>query len=186
MASMHARLAILSAAVGAALAGCGEPATSFSFAHGAVRVRGSDVTILRGGAPDAHLSADGSLTIGSGPVTLTPEQRAQIQSYHSAALAIRSDALATGKAGAEVGAAAAKEAVSGLLHGDTSQIGARVEAKAKEVKRQALGLCNDLATVRSAQQSLRSTLAAFEPYAVVQEAEVSDCAREFKDAKAAG
>lgn len=183
---MYPRLTILAAALGVALAGCGEPSANFSIAHGALRVHGSEVTIVRDGSPDAHLGAGGKLTIGSDPVTLTPEQRAQLESYYSAVLAIRTDAIATGKAGAEVGATAATEVVSGLMHGDTSQIGARVEAKADEVRRQALSLCKDLATIRSSQESLRSSLAAFAPYAVVRESEVSDCAKDLKDAKTSG
>jgi hypothetical protein len=183
---MTARWTILLAATGTALAACSEHSHDFSFAHGALRVHGSEVIITGDSGRDAHLAPGGSLTIGKDPVTLSPEQRAQAESYYNAALAIRGDALATGKAGAEVGATAAQEVVSGLVHGDTSQIGAKIEAKTREVRQQALGLCHDLESIRSAQESLAATLPAFKPYAVVRESEVTDCARDLKDNKSSG
>jgi len=178
---MHKRSWAAIAALGGALTACGGGGVSvISLAHGHLQVRGSEVTITRSGAPDAQLSAGGGLRIGGQDVALSAEQRAQVERYYGSAIAIRGHALETGKAGAEVGATAAKEVVSGVLHGDTSQIGAKVEAKAEEVKRIALGLCNDIAAIRDAQQALTATLEAFKPYAVVDADEVSDCSKDLK------
>jgi hypothetical protein len=177
---MLSRSWMVAAALGAGLAACGEHSETIRLAHGHLRLEGSEVTITRNQAPDAHLARGGALRIGGESVVLSPEQRLQVENYYNATVAIREHAIATGKAGAEVGLAAAKEVVSGLAHGDTSQIGPKIQAKAEDVKRTAMGICNDIEAIRSAQQALVGTLEAFRPYAVVEEADVSDCGRDLK------
>ena len=86
--------------------------------------------------------------------------------------------LDAGKAGAAVGLAAAHEALDGIAKGDTSQIGAKVEAQADQVRVAAGRICEDLATLRQAQQSLAASLEAFRPYASVAQDDVTDCARD--------
>jgi predicted short-subunit dehydrogenase-like oxidoreductase (DUF2520 family) len=177
---MRSRSRLAMAVLGAGLAACGQHAETINLAHGHLRLRGSEVTITRTQGPDAQIASGGALRIGGEPVVLAPEQRREVENYYNATVAIREHAIATGKAGAEVGLAAAKEVVSGLAHGDASQIGPRVEAKAEDVKRTALGICRDLEAIRAAQQALVATLAAFRPYAVVEEADVEDCAKDLK------
>jgi len=165
--------------LGAGLAGCGERAGSFTIAHGHVRVEGAEVTISRSPGPDAHLAGGGSLRIGGESVVLSPEQRTQVDNYYQAALAVRTHAIETGKAGAAVGATAAEAVVNGLMRGDTSQIGQKIESKAEDVKRTALGICQDLQAMRSAQQALVTTLEPFRPYAVIEESDVSECGKDL-------
>ena len=168
-------------AVGACL-GCGDHARSVTLAHGQLRIYAHEVTIDRsaGAGAEAHLLEGGLLRIGKDDVALTLDQKAFVASYYDAALAITQHGIETGKAGAEVGATAAKEVVSGLAKGDTSQIGARVEASAAKVKQQALKICEDLKTMRTAQEALAASLPAFEPYRAVSEADVADCAKDLR------
>ena len=175
---MQSRPWLALAVAGALLAACGEHSERISLANGKLRLEGTEVTIVKSKGPDAHLTAAGELRIGGEVVVLTPEQRAQVQKYYAATVAIRGHAIETGKAGAEVGATAAKEVVSGLLHGDASQIGSKIEAKAEIVKAAARGICSDVADIRDAQQSLVTTLESFRPYAVVEEADIADCRRD--------
>ena len=175
-------LVLSSAAVGACL-GCGDHVQSVTLAHGQLRIYAHEITIDRsnGEGAEAHLLKGGVLRIGKDDVALTAEQKALVESYSDAALSITKHGIETGKAGAEVGATAAKEVVSGLAKGDTSQIGAKVEASAAKVKQQALKICEDLKVMRTSQEALAATLAAFEPYRAVSEADVADCAKDLKE-----
>ena len=178
---MNRTVLALSACLVAGSVGCDKHASSVSLAHGALHIHTNDVTIERSGGPDAHLLPGGVLKIGSDEVALTPEQKAAAASYYDAALAVTAHGVETGKAGAEVGATAAKEVVSGLVHGDTSQIGAKVEASAAKVKQQALRICDDLGTIRNSQEALATGLVAFQPYRVVSDSDVSNCRKDLKD-----
>lgn len=174
----------LALAVGATLgglAGCGHHSGSITVAHGKVTVYDREVRIRSSGAADASITADGALTIGDRAVTLSAEQTAAADAYFKAATSIGQHGIETGKAGADAGMTAAKEVVSGLVHGDTSQIEPRVKAKAEEVKRQAMHICEDLAGMRASQEALAASLAAFHPYAVIDAEEVSDCGKDLKN-----
>ena len=179
---MNKSILVLSSAVLGACLGCGDHLQSVTLAHGRLRIYAHEVTIDRSasGGAEAHLLERGLLRIGKDEVVLTPDQRALVASYYDAALAITQHGIETGKAGAEVGATAAKEVVSGLAKGDTSQIGAKVEASAAKVKEQALKICEDLKAMRTAQEALAATLPAFEPYRAVSEADVADCAKDLR------
>ena len=160
------------------LAGCGHRNGWITLAHGAVTVSDREVRIHRSGGPDATIRDGGELTIGTEPVVLSTDQKAAAAAYYAAAIATGKHRIETGKAGADAGMAAAKEVVNGLVHGDTSQIGPRVEAKANEVKRQALHICEDLATLRVSQETLAGSLTAFQPYAVITAGDVAGCGQE--------
>ena len=147
----------------ATLAGCGRGGRDTD--AGIATMRGEALTFSRRGLPDARVVADGTLTIGDKAVPVTPEQRAGLADLYRSAAALLSDALATGKAGAAVGAEAASAVVNGLATGDTSQIGAKVEAKAADVEASAEKVCRDAAAVHAAQSAIASTLPAFRPYA---------------------
>jgi hypothetical protein len=174
------RTVLVSASLAVGLLGCGDHSRSISVAHGHLTVYAHEVRIEHSGAPDARITEGGMLRIGSEEVALTPEQKTTAAAYYAAAMAIPAHGIATGKAGAEVGVAAVKEVASGLARGDTSQIGAKVEAKADAVKEAALQICADLEAVRAAQESLAASLDAFKPYAVVTAADVGDCARDLR------
>ncbi len=175
------------AALGLGLVACGGPTETINLGkHGHIRFDSAEVTIARSTGPDAHLGSGGTFRIGGEQVVLSPEQRVQVASYYGAARAMRAHTIETGKAGAEVGLTAAKEVVSGLAHGDTSQVGTKVEAQAQELKRTAQGICTDLASMRTAQQALVTSLESFRPYAVIEESDVADCDKDFRSGKPAG
>ena len=60
-----------------------------------------------------------------------------------------------------------------------SDLKAKVEAQANEVRRQAMKICDNLADVRAAQDALAAQLDAFKPYAVVSARETADCAKDL-------
>src|SRR5712671_5593814 len=115
---MNRNVLMLSVGAAAAAVGCGDHGSSVSLGHGALRIHSDEVTIERSGGPAAQLLPGGVLKIGGERVALTAEQQASAATFYDAALAVRQHGVETGKAGAEVGATAAKEDVSGLAHGD--------------------------------------------------------------------
>ena len=139
---------------------------------------GDTITLHRTGGPSAHVTRDGRFTVGAAPVTLSAQQQAEFVTLYNTAQQIKQHGIQTGKAGAAVGLAAAHEALDGIAKGDTSQIGAKVEAQADQVRVAAGRICEDLATLRQAQQSLAASLEAFRPYASVAQDDVTDCARD--------
>ena len=142
-----------------------------------LHVRGSEVAIAPAGRPEAVVREDGSLFVGGTAVALSEATRAQLVGYNTAARARVQHGLATGRAGAAVAASAASEVAKGLAGGDISQIGAKVEAKADDVRQAAVKICDDLAAMRVAQEAAAASVEAFRPYAVVADSEVKDCHR---------
>jgi hypothetical protein len=176
---------LIGTAVLATLTACGHstsPSSGSVVAHGgSLRMADGQVIISGSDGTEARISPEGRLTIGSGNVTVSDGERAQLVAYYNAASAVYEHGAATGMAGAQLGMTAASGAASGLANGDMSDMKAKVAAQAGEVKRQALKICENLNEVRAAQDALAGQIPAFKPYAVVSERETSDCARDTKN-----
>lgn len=166
------------------LAACGNGSdTSVTFStdntnmlNGHIRLSDGLVMLHAENAPDATIAATGDLQIGEQNVQVDPAVRELLKSYYQNAMLIRTDGIATGKAGAAVGEAAAKSVVSNLASGNPDQIQRDVEAKAQGVKQAALKICQDLGNIQTAQDQLVAQLPAFKPYGnIVKAGNVSDC-----------
>jgi hypothetical protein len=180
---IRARSALLALSA-ATLVACGHPTTSsVSLHNGGLSLRDGQVVIDGPGGSQARISSTGQLVIGGHEVAVSGAQRAELVRYHSAASAVVSHAVATGAAGAAVGVAAVTSVASGLAKGDMSEVKAKVETQADELKRQALKMCDDLTAMRAAQDALSAGLEAFRPYAVVSARDAADCARDLRSAQ---
>jgi hypothetical protein len=124
------------------------------------------VTIRASGVPDATVNAQGQLAVDGHDVAVSDAQRSLLQRYNAAAQTMRTDAIATGKAGAAT-AAKAVSAAAGKITGADSAEAARAQAEeaAANVKQAAAKICDDLETMKSAQDELATQLEAFKPYA---------------------
>lgn len=149
---------------------------------GNLRISSDTITLRQTGEPDARILPGGRLFIGDQEIPVTEAQGAHLRDYHDAAMLLRVHAKDTGIAGAKVGIAAVGAVIDGLLKGEPDGIGPRVEEEAGKVKRAALELCEDIATMRKAQDALSADLAAFRPYATLEESDELDC-REGVDAE---
>jgi hypothetical protein len=168
------RTAVLLVA-GGTLAACGHHLNpSINLLHGKVHIEDGRIEIDAGGDA-AHVTADGRLTIRGQLVAVTEAQRAQLAGYYNAAAAVMSHALATGVAGVKVGAAAAGAVSDGIRKGDLSGVRGAVEARAGEVRREAMLICADLSAMCSAQDRVEAGLPAFKRYAIVSERDVTLC-----------
>jgi hypothetical protein len=144
--------------------------------HGGMHLGDGQITLYASNAPDAVITANGDLQISQQAVAVDPVARELLKTYYQNAMMIRTDGIATGKAGAAVGAQAVESVASGLANGHPEQIGQDVEAKAQQVTQSALKICQDLGAVQTAQNQIAVKLSAFQPYShLVSMNDVSDC-----------
>lgn len=155
------------------LCGCG-PHVSV---HGgsSLSLEGGDAVLTRPGTGTARISADGSLSINGSAIEVDAAQRAHLIALREATAAIAADGIATGKAGATLGMAAAGAALEGVAKGDASDVETKVKGYAAQVKSAAGKICGDLEVVRGAEAALAASLPPFKPYASLSDTDVAKC-----------
>lgn len=150
--------------------------------HGSIQFAQDHVTIHTRQAPDAVIDANGDLQIDARAVTVDPASRDLLKTYYSSALTIRSDAIATGKAGVAVGEQAAKSVLKRLASGNPDAIQHDIDAKSALVKADAAKICQDLRSTKHSQDQLATSLPAFRPYgAVVGDDDITECNKDSQE-----
>lgn len=125
----------------------------------------SGLLLSADGKPDAHIAADGALSIGDQPVSLTPDQRVLTQRFYAEAMHVRDDGIATGKAGAALAGHAVGTVIGDLFSGQSDKIDHDMDGQSKTVETAALHLCGDIQQLRDTQKEIGTRVAAFQPYA---------------------
>lgn len=144
------------------------------FQHLSIAGNGDVIVHARNGT-DARITAAGDLDLDRKPVAVTPAQRPLLEAYHADALALRRDAIATGKAGAGLGLNALGTVAKGLASGDPDSIDKKLQPQADKVDALGQKVCVDLAALHAAQDKLVSALPAFQPYATIESHDASEC-----------
>lgn len=177
-------------AMTALIAGCGKESgstnvisfRSSSLVNGGITLRNDEVTLHVQSTPDAVINAAGDLSIDQRSATVSAAQRALLQGYYRNVLAVNEHGIATGKAGAAIAGQAIKSVVKGIASGHTDSIDKDIDAKSQTVTQEALKICQDLANIKTAQDSLAVQLAAFKPYAGIIKADnLTDCTSDSKN-----
>jgi hypothetical protein len=140
------------------------------------------VTIKAPDAPDATVDQNGKLAVAGKDVAVSDAQRELLQHYNATARKMHDDAIATGKAGAET-AAKALGAVAGKMTGaDTAEeTQKKAEAAAQDVRLAAAKICDDVAEMKSTQDTLVAQLDAFKPYGqALTDSNVEKCRNDSK------
>jgi hypothetical protein len=162
----------------AMLAGCGHSQdhsrTTSVFQHLSITDNGDVVARARDGS-EARITAAGDLDVQGKSIAVTPVQRELLQDYHADAVALRKDAIATGKVGVETGMHALDAVAKGLASGNTDSIDSEVNSRAKKVDTLAQTVCQDLARLYADQGKVTAAIPAFSPYATIESHEVADC-----------
>ncbi|OOG41944.1 hypothetical protein [Rhodanobacter sp. C05] len=140
-----------------------------------ISIHDGSIAVHAPGRADADITAAGDLNISGTSVTVTTAQRDLLKHYYSTALTLRNHGIATGNAGIATAGKALSSVASGLASGNTDKIDSDVNASAAKVEAQAALICNDLADLRSTQETLADQLPAFQPYALIKANEVEDC-----------
>lgn len=144
------------------------------FQHLSIAGNGDVIAHARDGS-SARISAAGDLEIAGQRIAVTPSQRELLRGYHAGALALRRDAIATGKAGMETGLHAIGAVAKGLASGNPDSIDSKVDGRAEKVDALAHTVCQDLARLYADQGRVATAVPAFSPYATIEPHEVSDC-----------
>ncbi|WP_165418537.1 DUF2884 family protein [Dyella amyloliquefaciens] len=153
---------------------------STDFINNRITLHDGVVTIKASGVPDATVNAQGQLAIDGHDVAVNDAQRTLLQSYNAAAQTMRTDAIATGKAGASTATQAVTAAADKITGAEGAEaVRAKAEEAAANVKQAAAKICEDVATMKSAQDELATQLEAFKPYAhALGDANVEKCRKD--------
>jgi hypothetical protein len=133
------------------------------------------VAVHAPGLADAVVTASGALSIAGTPVTVDAAQAQIAARYFASALALRSDAMKTGAAGASTAATAIASVAVGLASGNPDSIDAKVNASAAKVEAAADRVCADVQALTQAQNELAAALPQFKPYATIAAHEANNC-----------
>jgi hypothetical protein len=154
--------------------GNGRDGSTSVFQHLSIAGNGDVIARARDGS-SARISAAGDLEIAGQRIAVTPTQRELLQGYHAGALALRNDAIATGKAGMQTGLHAIGAVAKGLASGNPDSIDSEADGRAKKVDAMAQTVCQDLARLYEDQGQVTTAIPEFSPYATIEPHEVSDC-----------
>lgn len=169
-----ATIALFATMLAACVADGNSGTTNSAFQHVSVAGNGDVIAHATDGG-DARITAAGDLDIRGKNVVVTPAQRQLLQGYHTDVLALRKDAVATGKAGVETGAHALDAVARGLASGNADSIDSEIDSRASKVDALAHAVCQDLARLYAAQGQVTAAIPAFRPYATIEPHEVSEC-----------
>jgi hypothetical protein len=146
-----------------------------------ISIHDGSIAVHAPGRADADITAAGDLSIAGTSIPVTTPERDLLSHYYTTALTLRDHGIATGKAGVATANKALSSVASGLASGNTDKIESEVNASAAKVEAQAVLVCNDLADLRTTQETLAGQLSAFQPYALIKAQEADDCLRGMKD-----
>lgn len=131
------------------------------------------------GLPKAEISPQGDLLIDGKAVTVDDTQRELLLAHRTNVLAIAEAGMAIGMQGAQLGAEAAKGAITSVLAGKGKAFEAHMQAEAAKIKTEATRLCDRLPPLLASQQALAAALPAFQPYATLDASDVEDCRKDI-------
>lgn len=169
-----AAIVLIVATAAACSHGIGHDRNTSVFQHLSITDNGDVIAHAHDGS-SARINAAGDLDIQGRSVGMTPAQRELLQNYHADAIALRKDAIATGKAGVETGMHALDAVAKGLASGNADSIDSEVNNRTDKVNALAHTVCQDLARLYATQGKVTTAISAFSPYATIESHEVSDC-----------
>lgn len=148
---------------------------------GAIGLDGDTLVIEAGGQPVlARVELDGALSIGETGIDTSPEARTALKAYSAAAVAMKTHAIAFGRAGVGFGFDTLRDVVDGLIEG-RDDVGSEAREGAAVLVVKARELCERMQTVQVAQQAAAAAVPAFAPYAVLDERQVRECFEEIDE-----
>ncbi len=135
-----------------------------------------------GSLPKAVITPQGELVIAGKPVSATPEQHTLLLDYRQQIVGIAEAGMDIGASGADIGVAAAKQAIWGAFTGKTDkEIEASIKPQTEQIQAAAMQLCKRLPDMLVSQQKLAAAMPAFQPYATMTQKNVDDCGKDMKD-----
>lgn len=136
------------------------------------------------GRPDAEITPDGDLLIGSQAVALSAGQRALLAEHRRQLVGIATEGVQIGRQGVDLAGKAMKSALFAVLTGNEARFERKMEAEAAKIEASALKLCDRLPALLASQNAVSDAVPEFKPYARVEQSDIAECARDVADAKA--
>ena len=128
----------------------------------------------------AVITPQGELVIAGKPVPATAEQHAMLLDYRQQIIGIAEAGMDIGASGADIGVAAAKQAIWGAFTGKSDkEIEASIKPQTDQIEAAALHLCQRLPDVLISQQKLAAAMPAFQPYATMTQKDIDDCGKDM-------
>ncbi len=132
-----------------------------------------------GSLPKAVITPQGTLVIAGKPVEATSQQRAMLLDYRQQIVGIAEAGMDIGASGADIGVAAAKQALWGAFTGkNDKEIEASIKPQTEQIQAAAMQLCKRLPDMLVSQQKLAAALPPFKPYATMTQKDVDDCGKD--------
>ncbi|MBN8921664.1 MAG: hypothetical protein BGP10_15625 [Rhodanobacter sp. 68-29] len=129
--------------------------------------------------PKAVITPQGDLVIDGKPVTATPEQHAMLLDYRQQIIGIASAGMDIGASGADIGVAAARQAILGAFTGKSDkEIEASIKPQTDQIEAAAMRLCKRMPDLLASQQKLAAAMPAFQPYATMTQKDVDNCGKD--------
>lgn len=151
-------------------------ATRFSFSTGnGIDLRGDRVVITPKDRPAAEISPAGELSIAGLTVAANEKDRMLLVRYNKTIRSIRDHALDVGMRGAGIAFEALSAAAVALITGDSDAAKRQVEPSAERLKEKARALCTEVKALKQVQDEIAADLAAFRPYALMDEGDAAQC-----------
>ena len=125
--------------------------------------------------PEAEITPAGDFIVDGHRIALDDGQRQAVLAYRARLLDVTGAGMAIGANGADLGMRAAGEAMKGIFTGNADEVGRRIEAEAEALKADAKGLCERLAPLLAAQDTLAAQVPEFAPYARMDAEDISNC-----------
>ncbi|SFS13017.1 hypothetical protein SAMN05216570_2775 [Dyella sp. OK004] len=128
--------------------------------------------------PKAVITPQNDLVIAGKTVPATSEQHTMLADYRQHIIGIAEAGMDIGASGANLGMAAAKEAIWGALLGQSDkEVEARIKPQTAQIKAAALKLCKRMPDLLASQQKLAAAMPEFHPYATMTQQDVDDCGK---------
>lgn len=132
--------------------------------------------------PKAVITPHGDLVIGGKLVQASPEQHVMLVDYRQQVVGIADAGMDIGASGADIGVAAAKQAIWGAISGKSDkEIEASIKPQTDQIEAAAMRLCKRLPDLLASQQKLATAMPEFKPYATMTQKDVDDCGKDMKD-----
>jgi hypothetical protein len=157
----------------------------FSIKNGSLTIRKHIVIITVSGREPAFVTTHGHLVIGKTDADEVPtneDQKTALAAYNKAANTMIDKGIEVGVEGAHFAADAIGTVIKDAVDGKTKDIEKDVKKGAEPLKSKAYELCDQLDSWRQAQNEVAKLIPAFEPYAIITDADITKCHDEgFKD-----
>lgn len=169
-------VALFAAALIAAGAGAASATTiHLAAGHEDIDLDGEDVLITAEDGSEARVTPDGVLRVDGRKVALREQHRRALTRYNETVHSIVDRAVVIGIQGAGVAVSAIGVAIAAIASGNAEDVEERVEARAERIKDNARRLCREVRHLQRIQDALADDLAAFRPFAVIDEDDADEC-----------